>query len=78
MKIMHLMLSSFYIDNYSYQENLLPKYHKKLGYEVEIVASLFTFAVTGSGLVGGKAHDQGKSTVHKFGNEHDGADNGSI
>ncbi len=49
MKILHLMLACFYIDNYSYQENLLPKYHKKAGNEVEIVASLFTFDENGKG-----------------------------
>lgn len=49
MKILHLMLASFYIDNYSYQENLLPKYHKKMGNDVEIVASLFTFDENGNG-----------------------------
>ncbi|MFV8806039.1 glycosyltransferase family 4 protein [Aerococcus urinaeequi] len=43
MKILHLCLANFYIDNFSYQENLLPKYHKKLGYEVEIIASNVTF-----------------------------------
>lgn len=42
-KILHVCLASFYIDNYSYQENLLPKYHQKLGYEVEILASLVSF-----------------------------------
>ena len=47
MRIMHLMLASFYIDNYSYQENLLPKYHKLQGHEVSIVASLFTFDENG-------------------------------
>lgn len=49
MKILHLMLACFYIDNYSYQENLLPKYHKKAGHDVEIVASLFTFDENGNG-----------------------------
>ena len=43
MKILHLCLANFYIDNYSYQENLLPKFHKKLGYEVEILASMQSF-----------------------------------
>ena len=43
MKILHLMLACFYIDKYSYQENYLPKYHKKQGHDVEIIASLFTF-----------------------------------
>lgn len=49
MKILHLMLACFYIDKYSYQENLLPKYHKKAGHDVEIVASLFTFDENGNG-----------------------------
>ena len=39
MKIVHLCLCSFFPDNYSYQENLLPKYHKRLGYDVEVIAS---------------------------------------
>ena len=47
MKILHLCLGCFYIDNYSYQENLLPKYHQELGYKVEIIASLFNFDVNG-------------------------------
>ena len=29
MKIVHLCLGCFYIDNYSYQENMLPKFHKE-------------------------------------------------
>ena len=49
MRILHVMLANFYIDNYSYQENYLPKYHKVLGHEVEIVASLFTFDKNGKG-----------------------------
>jgi len=47
MKILHLMLACFYIDNYSYQENYLPKHHKLQGHDVEIVASLVTFDENG-------------------------------
>lgn len=47
MKIVHLCLASFYIDNYSYQENLLPKYHKRMGHDVYIVSSLQTFDENG-------------------------------
>ena len=43
MKIVHLCLGSFYPDNYSYQENLLPKFHKELGYDVEVIASTQSF-----------------------------------
>jgi len=43
MKIVHLCLSSFYIDNYSYQENALPKYHTIQGNDVTVLASMETF-----------------------------------
>lgn len=43
MKIVHLCLSSFFIDNYSYQENMLPKYHVKQGHDVTVIASLVSF-----------------------------------
>lgn len=43
MRILHLCLACFYIDGYAYQENLLPKYHKKLGNEVGIIASTQTY-----------------------------------
>lgn len=47
MRILHICLASFYIDNYSYQENLLPKHHKLMGNEVEIIASLQSFDKNG-------------------------------
>lgn len=43
MKIVHLCLSCFFVDNYSYQDNMLPKYHVKMGYEVTVIASLVSF-----------------------------------
>ena len=48
MRILHVCLGCFYIDNYTYQENLLPKYHKKLGYDVKIVASTLSFDENGN------------------------------
>lgn len=62
MKILHLCLASFYIDNYSYQENLLPKYHKKMGYDVEIVASLVSFDESGKNYV----LPSGKSYINEY------------
>lgn len=47
MKIVHLCLASFYPDGYSYQENLLPKFHKELGYDVEVIASTQGFDAQG-------------------------------
>lgn len=43
MKIVHLCLGCFFPDHYSYQENMLPKFHKELGYDTEVIASLVTF-----------------------------------
>lgn len=43
MKIVHLCLSCFYIDNYSYQENMLPKYHVLQEHDVTVIASLVSF-----------------------------------
>ena len=43
MKIVHFCLSCFYIDNYTYQENVLPKLNAASGHDVIIVASTETF-----------------------------------
>jgi 1,2-diacylglycerol 3-alpha-glucosyltransferase len=43
MKILHCCLAAFYIDNYGYQENILPKMHKLQGHNVEILASTETY-----------------------------------
>ena len=43
MKIMHCCLANFYIDNYGYQENILPQINKKDGHSVLIVASTETY-----------------------------------
>lgn len=48
MKITHLCLGCFFPDGYSYQENMLPKYHKKLGHDVSVIASLQTFDQNGN------------------------------
>lgn len=42
-KILHVCLANYYADNYGYQENILPREHKKLGYDVRILASTETF-----------------------------------
>lgn len=49
MKIVHLCLGCFFPDGYSYQENMLPKFHKQLGHDVEVIASLVTFDKEGKG-----------------------------
>ena len=43
MKIVHICLNSFFTDGFSYQDNLLTKYHKKNGHDVTIIASKLCF-----------------------------------
>lgn len=43
MRILHLMLSCFYIDDGNYQENILPLLNKEDGHDVKIIASTETF-----------------------------------
>jgi len=38
MKILHLCLNGPFTDNWGYQENILPKYHRLSGYEVTVIA----------------------------------------
>lgn len=48
MRILHLMLSNFYIDGFGYQENVLPKQNHIDGHEVKIIASTETFDTSGN------------------------------
>ena len=42
MKIVHLCVCGEYYEKYAYQDNLLPKYHRKAGNEVTIVAATYS------------------------------------
>lgn len=42
MKIVHVCISAPWDEKYAYQENLLPRYHKLMGYDVTIIAPVFT------------------------------------
>lgn len=43
MRVLHCCLANFYIDDYGYQENVLPRMHKLQGHEVAILASTETY-----------------------------------
>lgn len=47
MKILHIAISCFYIEGAGYQENLLPREHRKLGAEVVMVSSQYAFDAEG-------------------------------
>ena len=63
MKILHLCLGNFYIDNFSYQENMLPKFHKKMGMDVEIIANLMSFDKDGNP----SSLNKGGSYINEYG-----------
>lgn len=48
MKIVHLCLACFYIEGMEYQENVLPRKHRQLGHEVEVITSQFCFDSKGT------------------------------
>lgn len=48
MKIVHLTIDCFFIDGYSYQENIMMKYHAKMGHQVTVIASLVSFDEKGN------------------------------
>lgn len=50
MKILHCCLASFYIDDYGYQENILPIMHQLQDHKVSILASTETFL--GNSVIG--------------------------
>lgn len=43
MRVLHCCLASFYVENYNYQENVLPRMNKEAGHEVRILASTEVF-----------------------------------
>ena len=48
MKILHICISNLYVDDAGYQENLLTKMHKKMGFEVKIITCCLTYDTKGS------------------------------
>ena len=51
MKIVHLCLGNFFMDGASYQENMLTKYHVKMGYEVTVIVGLLSYGPDGRGII---------------------------
>lgn len=48
MKIVHICLCGVVTDGFSYQDNLLTKYHRKMGHDVTIVTSKWIWGSNGS------------------------------
>ena len=47
MKIVHICLCGAMTDGFNYQENVITKYHRKLGYDVTIIASQWIWGTDG-------------------------------
>ena len=55
MKIVHICLCGAMTDGFNYQENIIAKYHKKMGYEVTIIASQWIWGTDGKLMVTDKS-----------------------
>lgn len=51
MTIVHVCLNSIVTDGWSYQDNLLPKYHKRLGFNTVIITSMWVYNTKGEVVV---------------------------
>lgn len=51
MKIAHVIANAPYNDYWGYQDNLLPKYHKKMGHDVVVITTTLTHKKDGVGQV---------------------------
>ena len=47
MKIVHICLTGVFTEGWTYQENLLSKYHSKLGHDVTLIASTLMYGNEG-------------------------------
>lgn len=64
MKIIHICLEGPYTDYWSYQENILPKYHRKSGHDVTIIATTKSFNIEGNIVDVGKGNYYLKDGQH--------------
>ena len=47
-RILHICLCGPVTDNWSYQDNYLPKYHKRIGFDVSVIASKWIYDDNGA------------------------------
>lgn len=62
-KVVHIMLCGPVTDGWSYQDNLLTKYHKKLGCDVTIITSQWVWGENGKLIKFEKSNYQNESNV---------------
>lgn len=64
MKIANICLCGPYNDGFSYQDNYLPKYHKRLGHEVWLIASEWAFNDKGEMVISDETEYDNNDGVH--------------
>ena len=61
MRITHITLTGLYTDSFTYQDNLLPKFHQRLGNEVSIITSHYMYDEEGE-----ISYDQRTKYINEF------------
>lgn len=61
MRITHITLTGLYTDSFTYQDNLLPKFHQRLGNEVSIITSHYMYDKEGE-----ISFDQREKYINEF------------
>ena len=64
MKIVHSCLCGPVTDGWTYQDNLLPKYHKKMGHDVSVIASQYVWDNNGKIIKTDKSDYVNEDGVH--------------
>lgn len=62
MRITHITLTGLYTDSFTYQDNLLPKFHQRLGNKVSIISSHYMYDEEGE-----ISYDQRNKYINEFG-----------
>lgn len=65
-KIVHICLCGPMTDGFSYQENLLSKYHKKLGYDVSVITSEWIWGEDGKLAKDGRSYYLNEHNIPVF------------
>ncbi len=66
MRLVHVCLSGIYTDGFSYQENILSKYHARMGYSVSIIASQLAYNSEGHIVVCSESDYVNADGVHIY------------
>ncbi len=51
MKIVNICIGAVYTEGYTYQDNLLPEYQRKLGYDVTVITSVYAWGNDGKKVI---------------------------